>query len=131
MIIDDKVIDGAGIQGVVHSESFYTYTSTRKTLTLHYKIDYGRGGIVSCSAEELTLYETPHLAQFMRVEISLRNDMYWGMKGTIVKLYRRSAKIIFDGYTKPVKVNRDDIEPLSTGSDIKCWLDSLLLVKEY
>jgi hypothetical protein len=131
MRINDKVIDTWGNEGTVHSEPFYTYTSDKQGLYLTCLIDYGRGAYHNCEAEDLSLADVPHLAEYMRVEVSLRNDMYWGMKGTITKVYNQTAKVLFDGYTRPVKIDKSDIEPLSDGSDIECWLDSLLLVKEY
>lgn len=51
--------------------------------------------------------------------------------GTVVELVDYGALVKLDGYARPIKFKLDDIEPLSEGSLLLGWLDSLLPVKEY
>lgn len=134
MKIGDKVFNEAtGKTGVILGEPYWM-TSPRydaeAELDLLCKVEIN-GVPVSCQVSDLILYDTPHLTEFMHVQISMRAEKYWGMSGVIVGFDCGSVLVRINGYRRPIRFNQSEIEPIKEGSDLECWLDSLLPVKEY
>lgn len=136
MKVGDRVYDEArGKTGVVTSDAIYRTPQRAHNetgvLVLFRLVEFDEYTELWCEAQDLKLEDTPQVSQFMRVQISFHAENYWGMTGTIIEHDYRSALVRIDGYSKPLWFELNDIEPLSSGADLECWLDSLLPVKEY
>lgn len=137
MKLNDKVYhERTGKTGFIDGDAFYKVPPnpqpTNSVMTLVYPVSFsGSYNPVYVEASELRLEETPQVSAFMNVQISMHADMYWGMRGIVTECNEKSAYVKIFGYQKPVYYHLEDIEPISKGSDLECWLDSLSLVKEY
>lgn len=136
MKVGDKVWDSVlGNEGVIIEAPHYRIKESASSrcdnvMVLYCKVECTNYTVL-CELEDLELYETPQLCESQLVQISMRAEMYWGMTGTIIELIPYGVLVKLDGYTRPIEFKLGDIEPLSDGSLLVGWLDSLLPVKEY